>query len=83
MLEQSLHVGGQWLPEIKELAGGECDWQEGGDPPERIEWDQVLTAVLLSCICWRCGLAGYFVAGLNKCSVVAIASALNSQASGD
>ena len=26
-------AGGQWLPEMKELAGGECDWQEGGDPP--------------------------------------------------
>ena len=35
-------AGGLWLPEMKELAGGECDWQQGGDAPLRITWDQVM-----------------------------------------
>ena len=35
-------AGGLWLSEMKELAGGECDWQQGGDAPLRITWDQVM-----------------------------------------
>ena len=35
-------VGGHWLPDMKELAGGNDDWQLPGDPAVRIDWDQVL-----------------------------------------
>lgn len=34
-------VGGQWLPELKQLAGGADDWQLPGDKPLRIAWSQV------------------------------------------
>ncbi len=34
-------AGGQWLPDVKELAGGSDEWQQAGDPPLRITWDQV------------------------------------------
>jgi hypothetical protein len=33
-------AGGQWLPDIKQLAGGSDEWQQPGDPPLRITWDQ-------------------------------------------
>ena len=35
------HAGGQWLPELKQLAGGADDWQLPGDKPLRIDWNQV------------------------------------------
>lgn len=34
-------AGGQWLPDVKQLAGGADEWQQPGDPPVRISWDQV------------------------------------------
>lgn len=34
-------TGGQWLPDVKQLAGGSDEWQQPGDPPLRISWDQV------------------------------------------
>lgn len=34
-------TGGQWLPDVKELAGGADEWQQAGDAPLRITWDQV------------------------------------------
>ncbi|KAK9828636.1 hypothetical protein WJX72_001237 [[Myrmecia] bisecta] len=36
-----LCLGGQWLPEMKELAGGADEWLQPGDQPLRITWDQV------------------------------------------
>ena len=34
-------AGGQWLPEMKELAGGADDWQTPGDAAVRVSWEQV------------------------------------------
>lgn len=33
-------AGGCWLPDVKQLAGGLDEWQQPGDPPLRITWDQ-------------------------------------------
>lgn len=35
---------GLWLPEMKELAGGDCPLQQSGDQPMRITWDEVRDA---------------------------------------
>ena len=47
-------TGGQWLPDMKELAGG-CDaWQQPGDAPERVTWEAIrhyAPEVLLLCPC--------------------------------
>ena len=34
---------------MKELAGGECPLQQGGDQPMRISWDQVLGSFRSNC----------------------------------
>ena len=47
-------AGGQWLPDMKELAGGRDDWQQPGDAPERITWEAIrryAPEVLLLCPC--------------------------------
>ena len=47
-------TGGQWLPDMKELAGGRDDWQHAGDAPQRITWEgirQYAPEVLLLCPC--------------------------------
>lgn len=36
-----LVLGGQWLPDMKDLAGGVDEWQQPGDSPLRITWEQV------------------------------------------
>ena len=45
MLTWTVHLlaGGQWLPELKHLAGGADDWQLPGDKPRRVDWDEVST----------------------------------------
>ena len=48
------NAGGQWLPDMKELAGGRDDWQQPGDAPERITWEAIrryAPEVLLLCPC--------------------------------
>ena len=35
-------AAGLWLPEMKELAGGDCPLQQSGDQPVRISWEEVL-----------------------------------------
>ena len=37
----SWSAGGQWLPDMKELAGGADDWQMATDASCRITWEQV------------------------------------------
>ncbi|KAL3138055.1 hypothetical protein ABBQ38_005288 [Trebouxia sp. C0009 RCD-2024] len=51
---QPLVLGGQWLPDMKELAGGRDAWQQPGDAPERISWEAIrryAPEVLLLCPC--------------------------------
>ncbi len=43
----ALCAGGQWLPEMVELAGGCCDMQEPGSPSVPLSWDQVSLAPAL------------------------------------
>ena len=49
-------VGGHWLPEMKQLAGGADELQEPGAPAVALRWEQVLSyapevLVLAPCVC--------------------------------
>ena len=49
-----MFTGGQWLPDMKELAGARDGWQQPGDAPQRITWEAICAyapEVLLLCPC--------------------------------
>ncbi|KAA6423422.1 MAG: periplasmic binding, partial [Trebouxia sp. A1-2] len=51
---EPLVLGGQWLPDMKELAGGRDEWQQPGDAPQRVTWEAVQRSapeVLILCPC--------------------------------
>jgi len=66
-----LVLGGQWLPDLKELAGGVDEWQLPGDRPVRVTWAQVREYAPEVLVLSPCG-ASVAAGILQACDLVAL-----------